>query len=276
MSPLELPETGHLHLAFDAGVLRVTLARPEARNAMSLVMVSELEAVLDAVEDRRDVRVIVLRGAAGNFCAGGDIKDMAGARSQPLREGEPDALEVTNRAFGKMLTRVDRAPQAVVAVLEGAVLGGGMGLACVADVAIAREDAGFGLPETGLGVPPAQIAPFLVRRLGASRARQLAVTGGRFDGRTAHAIGLVHFVCADDDALERQLARTLADILRCAPTAVAVTKRLMLAVGSVELEALLDEGAREFARAARGPEGVEGMTAFLQKRRPRWAGDEGP
>lgn len=262
-----------LSLRHEAGALHVTLDRPKARNAMSLEMVAELEAVLDAVLDRRDVRAIVLRGAGGHFCAGGDIKDMAKARMSPVPEaqGQPDPVAEVNRAFGRAITKVDRAPQAVVAVLEGAVLGGGLGLACVADVAIAHAEATLGLPETGLGLPPAQIAPFLVRRLGLSQARRLAVTGGRLSGRQAHALGLVHELAEDGDALEATVARVLGEIRRCAPGAVAATKHLMLQVGAMDLERVLDEGAQRFAEAARGPEGIEGMTAFVGKRLPRWA-----
>lgn len=270
--PLQLPTTDTLKLELaPGGVLHVTLHRPEVRNAMSLRMVGELEAVLDAVKDRRDVRVLVLRGAGGHFCAGGDIRDMAAARGPAPEPGDPDPAAQVNRAFGTVITKVDRAPQAVVAVLEGAVLGGGLGLACVADVAIARADARLGLPETGLGLPPAQIAPFLVRRLGLSQARRLAVTGGRFDGRVALAIGLVHAVAEDDAGLQQQLDRVLADIRRCAPGAIAATKHLMLQVGAVDHERLLDEGAARFAEAVRGPEGAEGTMAFLQKRAPVWA-----
>jgi isohexenylglutaconyl-CoA hydratase len=235
--------------------------------------VSEIEAVFDALASRSEIRIVVLRGAGGNFCAGGDIKDMAAARGQAREEGALDPLAVVNRRFGTMVAKVDRAPQAVVAVLEGAVLGGGFGLACVADVAIARSDAKFGLPETGLGVPPAQIAPFLVARLGRSQARRLAVTGGRFDGSTALSLGLVHEVCLDDDALQATLERTLQKILRCAPGAVATTKELVHRVGTEPLDRLLDDAAQAFARAARGEEGIEGMTAFLQKREPSWAVD---
>jgi len=275
-SALEALSPRTLALRFEAGALHVTFDRPKVRNAMSLEMVSELEAVLAATLDRRDVRALVLRGGGGHFCAGGDIKDMAAARTGAVEPGQPDPVAAVNRAFGRVITRVDRAPQAVVAVLEGAVLGGGLGLACVADVAIARADARFGLPETGLGLPPAQIAPFLVRRLGSSQARRLAVTGGRFSGEEAHALGLVHEVAADAEALEAALARVLGQIRRCAPGAVAATKHLMLQVGAVDHERLLDEGAERFAEAVRGPEGIEGMTAFIGKRRPHWAdGEEG-
>jgi isohexenylglutaconyl-CoA hydratase len=268
---MPLPESCKtLLLAQEGSTLTVTLNRPDARNAMTLELVEELEAVFEAVEGDRGVRTVVLRGAGGHFCAGGDIKEMAAARAaQP--EGGRDPLALTNRRFGALITKVDRAPQAVVAVLEGAVLGGGFGLACVADVALALADTKFGLPETGLGVPPAQIASFLVGRLGSSQARRLAVTGGRFDGREALALGLVHFVFEDAAALQAQLEQILDQIDRCAPTAIAVTKGLMLEVGVEDHDALLDRASELFAAAVRGPEGIEGMTAFIGKRPPSWS-----
>jgi len=269
---MQLPQTEHLILSLEGGVLTVLLHRPQVRNAMSLQTVNELEATFDAIADRRDVRVVVLRGSEGNFCAGGDIKDMAAARGKPKGEDGKDALYAVNRRFGDVILKVDRAPQAVVAVCEGAVLGGGFGLACVADVTLTAADAKFGLPETGLGIPPAQIAAFLVRRLGLSQARRLAVTGGRFDGHRAVAIGLAHEVAESAEALEALLAATLKQILRCGPAAVATTKQIMNDVGHVEIERLLDDAAESFVKAARGPEGMEGMMAFMQKREPNWPG----
>lgn len=271
---MSLPETEHLRLSLSAGVLTAVFDRPKVRNAMSLQTVSELEATFEAIAGRRDVRAVVLRGSGGHFCAGGDIKDMASARGTPPDADGKDALAIVNRRFGTMITRVDRAPQAVVAVCEGAVLGGGFGLACVADITLTLGSAKFGLPETGLGIPPAQIAPFLVRRLGLSQARRLAVTGGRFDGHRAVSIGLAHEVAEDAEGLDGLLAATLKQVLRCAPGAVAVTKQLMNDAGQVEHEALLDGAADAFAVAARGPEGIEGMTAFMQKREPNWPGGE--
>lgn len=272
MNAPSLPETRFVALQLDGrGVLSITLNRPEVRNAMSVAMVAEIEAVLAAVVDRRDVRVLVLRGAGDHFCAGGDIRDMATARSSVRKEGERDPAAMVNRRFGSMITAVDRAPQAVVALLHGAVLGGGFGLACVADIAIATAETRFGLPETGLGLPPAQIAAFVVRRVGLSQARRLAVTGGRFDGRAAEAIGLVHSVVTDQVGLDGALEAALKQILRCAPGAVAATKRIMMQVGAVDHDRLLDQAADMFAEAVRGPEGTEGTTAFLQKRAPVWA-----
>lgn len=273
MSTSPLPEYQTLLLRREGWRLHVTLNRPAARNAMSFAMVGELIDLFTAIADDRTLRAVILRGAAGNFCAGGDIKDMAAARSaEPGPDGK-DPLAVSNRLFGAMLARVEAAPQAVIAVLEGAVMGGGFGLCCVSDVAIADAEAKFRLPETGLGIPPAQIAPFIVRRVGLTQARRLAVTGGSLDAAQALALGLVHHV-SSGTGLEDQLTRVLAEVGRCAPEAVAVTKRLVFAAAGAhgdQLGAVLDAAAEDFARAARGPESLEGMTAFIQKRRPTWA-----
>jgi isohexenylglutaconyl-CoA hydratase len=274
MSAATLPDCQTLVLRRDGWRLHVTLSRPESRNAMSFAMVRELTDVFTAVQSDRSVRCIILRGAGGNFCAGGDIKDMAAARgAEPGPDGR-DPLALGNRSFGAMLLAVEAAPQAVVAVVEGAVMGGGFGLCCVSDVAIAHAAAKFRLPETGLGVPPAQIAPFIVRRVGLTQARRLAVTGGALDAAQALALGLVHHVTQETGSIDDDLARTLADVARCAPEAVATTKRLVLAAAAAHGDALgelLDRASEDFARAARGPESVEGMTAFLQKRSPSWA-----
>ena len=273
MSPATLPDCTTLLLRRDGWRLHVTLNRPDARNAMSFAMVRELMAVFAAIADDRSLRAVILRGADGSFCSGGDIKDMAAARgAEPGPDGK-DPLATTNRMFGRMLEQVEAAPQAVIAVIEGNALGGGFGLCCVSDVAIASDDARFRLPETGLGVPPAQIAPFIVRRLGLTQARRLAVTGGSLDAAQALALALVHHV-SPRTGLDDLLARVLQDIARCAPEAVATTKRLVLAAAGAHgsaLSNLLDAAADDFAAAARGPESVEGMTAFIQKRSPQWA-----
>ncbi len=273
MSPATLPDCTTLLLRRDGWRLHVTLNRPDARNAMSFAMVRELMAVFAAIADDRSLRAVILRGADGSFCSGGDIKDMAAARgAEPGPDGK-DPLATSNRLFGRMLEQIEAAPQAVIAVIEGAALGGGFGLCCVSDVAIASDDARFRLPETSLGVPPAQIAPFIVRRLGLTQARRLAVTGGSLDAAQALALALVHHV-SPRTGLDDLLARVLQDIARCAPEAVATTKRLVLAAAGAHgsaLSNLLDAAADDFAAAARGPESVEGMTAFLQKRSPQWA-----
>lgn len=261
----DLPNCETLLLNLDAGVLHITLNRPDSRNAMSLAMVHELRAVLESVRNDSSVRALVLRGASGHFCAGGDIKDMAGARAKG-----PDAYRELNRAFGAMLEEAQAAPQVVVAVLEGAVLGGGFGLACVSDIAIAAAGCKFGLPETTLGILPAQIAPFVVKRVGLTQARRLALTAARFDGAEALRLGLVHY-CEAADGLDGRLAEVIQQIRQCAPGANAQTKALLLASETEAMNSLLDRAAEQFAAAVTGAEGVEGTMAFVQKRAPKWA-----
>ena len=253
----------------EAGVLHLTLNRPEVRNAMSLAMVDELGAALTTAEGDGSTRAIVLRGAGGHFCAGADLKDMAAARTQPANGG--DTVAYTNARFGWLCAAFARTPLAVVAVVEGTVMGGGFGLACAADVTLAHASASFRLPETSLGLVPAQIAPYLVERLGFAEAKRLAVTGGRLDARTALTLRLVHEVADDEAALTAALARVLDEILACAPGAVAATKRLIAQARLAPPESLIDDAAAAFSLAAQSAEGIEGTRAFLQKRRPAWA-----
>ena len=256
--------------------VHIFLSRPASRNAMSLQMVAELRQVLQDAEATVGtpdaVRVVVLRGAGGHFCAGADLKDMAAARMRAMQASAdvPDPIAEVNAAFGQLCVAYAHTPLAVVAVLEGTVMGGGFGLACVADVAIASETANFRLPETSLGMVPAQIAPFLVERLGYSQAKRLAVTGGRLDAAAALRLGLVHTV-VDTADLQAELDKVLADILACAPGALAATKALMAQARLREPQDLVQPAAAIFSRAAQGPEGMEGIAAFIQKRKPQWA-----
>jgi isohexenylglutaconyl-CoA hydratase len=245
---------------------------------MSLRMVQELQTVLEQAEHDDAVRVLVLRGSGGHFCAGGDLKDMAAARMRAMQvptasaQGAPiaDPVAEVNARFGELCVAYANTPLALVAVTEGTVMGGGFGLACVADVTLACTTAVFRLPETSLGVVPAQIAPFLVERLGYSQAKRLAVTGGRVAADEALRIGLVHAV-HEADQLDAALAAVLADILACAPGALAATKALIAKARWSPAAELVAHAAAVFARAAQGSEGMEGTSAFLQKRKPKWA-----
>lgn len=269
---MALPETTTLLTAQQGGVLHVTFNRPEARNAMSPEMLADIEAVFAAIAGDTGVRAVVLRGAGGHFCAGADLKNMFASAGKPPAVGEPDPIARINRAFGTMLRGVQNAPQVVIAICEGAVLGGGFGLACVSDIALAHDEAKFGLPETTRGLPPAQIAPFVVERIGLTQARRLALTGAQFRGAEALKLGLVHESFASEDELQRKLGDVLGKVLHCAPQANAMTKAILLQAGKVDLDVVLDDAAAKFAACARGTEAPEGIAAFMQKRAPRWAG----
>src|ERR1039458_3313022 len=181
------------------GFLYLTLDDAATRNALSPEMVQELRAAVEAAAADPTLRAVVLRGANGFFCAGGSMVNFQEQMKSGEAQGAADPIAAHNRTFGDFMIALARLPKVLVAVVEGAAMGGGFGLACAADMVLARSDAKFALSETTLGLVPAQIAPFVVARIGQARARRLALSGERIDGAEAARIGLVDFV-ADDVA----------------------------------------------------------------------------
>jgi isohexenylglutaconyl-CoA hydratase len=267
---LELPQTSHVRLDLRGPVLHLWLDRPQSRNALSPQMVREIGETFAAIAEDRSVRVVVLRGSGGTFCAGGDIKSMAVAHEAPP-PGATDELKESNRRFGAVLERVNCAPQVVIAAVEGYAMGGGFGLACVADFTVATVDARFAMSEVMIGVVAAAISPFVVQRIGLTAARRLGVSGARLTGAEAAEIGIAQLAVADAAALEVAVREAANQVLKCAPGAIATTKRLMLrAAAGSPLHELLDDAAESFAAAVRGAEGREGTRAFVEKRKPSW------
>ncbi len=266
-----LPETRQLELSHEArGVLHVMLAREHLYNAVNAAMLSELTAVFDAVRTMDDVRIVVLRGKGGHFSSGGDLGELTAAIS--ARGDDADhALAAMIRDSGHLLSLIDRSPKLVISVLEGVVLGTGLGIACVSDMVIAHAGAELSLPEVTIGFPPSQIAPFLLRRIGVSGTRMLALTARRFDGREAHRLGLAHVVADDAQALPGLVEEAIGGALRCGPSAVAATKDMLRDLEPAGLEPFLDEAARRFVQELRREEGAEGVAAFLARREPRWS-----
>jgi isohexenylglutaconyl-CoA hydratase len=275
--------TSTIQVQQDKGICTITLNRPEVRNAMSLAMINELLSTLHQAEEDAGVRIIVLRGAGGHFCAGGDISDMAQARMklavQQAEEAKtgvktqgPSPVAQINAQFGRLCLAFARTSLPVVTVLEGTVMGGGFGLACVSDVTLALDNVSFRLPETALGIIPAQIAPFLVERLGYAEAKRLSVTGAKVNAHEALTIRLVHEVHGSADALNDALHNTIASIMACGPQAIATTKGLLARARLSTPETLIDEAAELFAQAVLSDEGQEGTSAFMQKRKPNWIG----
>lgn len=267
---MNLPSCETLKLELDQGCLRLWLNRPSSRNAMSRQMAEEIIAVFSAIEHDRSIRFVVIRGVEGNFCSGGDIKDMAGVAD--LVAGKQDPLAVINHRFGQMLQVVDAAPQIVIAVLEGVVMGGGFGLACVSDIALALRDAKLAMPEVTIGLPPAQIAPYVALRIGMTQTRRLALTGARFDGQYGQQLGLIHEVADNLPQLEEKLAETLAQCRKAAPCAVAATKMVLRGLEDLPMSERLREAANLFASALRSDEGRSGALAFMTKKPAPWVG----
>lgn len=267
----QLPATTDLILDRQGSVLTVWFNRPQAKNALSAEMVDELSAVLDAVRDDRSLRTLVLRGKGGVFCAGGDIKGFKSG----LQGGTPDEEEVArgNRSFGDLMIKLNEQPQVVIILVEGGAIGGGLGLACVGDVTIVTRDARFRLSETSLGIPPAQIAPFVTERVGLTQARRLMLTGARFKGEEAVQLGIGHILAEDADDLQVKCTEVLEQIALCAPGANAVTKGIVFETTRRSRADALDFASRGFASCMLSDEGIEGVTAFVEKRKPSWASE---
>ena len=238
----------------DGAILRMTLARPERRNAFDAALIAELT---DAFADIGDARVVVLDGEGQSFCAGADVEWHRSSIDLSYDENVEDYRELY-----RMLQSIFRCPVPVVARIQGYALGGGSGLTACCDISVAGEDAVFGFSEVRLGIIPAVISPMVLSKIGPAAARRYFLTGERFDAHTALRIGLVDEVAADlDEAVER----VVAGILAGGPTAVREAKRLVLEPG--DEEDLLD---RASARRT-SPEGQDGLRAFLEKRPPEWA-----
>ncbi len=244
---------GALRIARDDDVLRVTLSRPESRNAFDNALIAELA---EAFVDVGTTRAVVLSGDGSTFSAGADAAWMRAAA-----ELDYDANLADANAIRRMFESIDACPAPVVCVVHGHALGGGAGLAACSDVVIAHEATVFGFSEVKLGIIPATISPFVIRKIGESAARRLFVTGERFDAMTALRIGLVHEVTADVAHAE---ARVLAELRTAGPRATRHAKRLVLDRPDGP------ETSRRIAERRTSEEGQEGLAAFLERRSPSW------
>lgn len=262
---MKIPPTTAIACDLTTGWLNIWFAQPESRNALSQELTGDLVNVLQAVHDERSVRGITLRGRGGVFCAGGDLKAFKSSQT-----GDRETAIAASKRGAQMFDLVNTMPQVVVAVVEGAAMAGGLGLACCADVVIGAADAKFAMTETGIGLSPAQIAPFVIQKLGYATARRLMLTAARFDGRRAHGFGLVDLLVDDVEALEAAELQIRKQVLACAPGAVAATKALILAVPNLDRAQTLQLAAETFTHCLFSDEGREGVASFVEKRKPRW------
>ena len=248
----------------DGPVLRLTLNRPEVRNAFDEEMIQSLSAaVLHAGEDR-SVRVIVLGGTGKAFCAGADIGWMAKAIAYSRQENLSDAEDLA-----RLLERLDTLPVLVIGRIQGSALGGGVGLAAICDIAIAADDAVFALSEVKLGILPAVVAPYVLRKIGISAARELFLTGARFDAARAREIGLVHEVVPASD-LDAAVRRRIDEVLTAGPQGIAAAKALIREIAGLHPEDVIGITTNAIASQRVSEEGQEGLRAFLEKRKPSW------
>lgn len=244
------------------GFVTLTLARPEVRNALDGPLIDDLLAALEALAKREDVRTLVLRGEGAVFCAGADVGAMRHAGQ---------ATEADNRRDAARLARLFHAlaafPAPTVVAVQGAALGGALGLVACADLVVAQAAARFAAPEVRIGIVPATISPYVVRRLGPGHAADVLLTGRSFKAPEALALGLVHRVVED---LDLGLQTLLDELAPAGPQALRATKALLLAASPLPDAADQDATVEALVRVRATPEALEGLSAFLEKRAPAW------
>lgn len=256
----------HVKLAVDArGVATVSLARSEKRNALSAQMMDELTQMAAQLDADDAVRVVVLAAEGGVFCAGGDLGWM-----QAQMEADDAARTVEARRIAGMLQALNSMTKPLIGRVHADAFGGGVGMCCVCDVVVASEAAMFGLTETKLGLIPATIGPYVMARMGEGRARQVFMSSRRFDAPEAKDLGIVSRVVADAD-LDAAIAREVDPYLACAPGAVAAAKAYARSYGPKIEAATMERSIAALLAQWASDEAQEGIAAFFEKRKPRWA-----
>ena len=253
----------------EQGVADLRLNSPERRNALSARMMDELAAFARLAPERNDIRVVVLSGAGGTFCAGADLTWM-----KAQLNADRDTRMAEARRLAMMLKDLNDIPLPLVGRVEGAALGGGVGMACVCDIAIASRDCRIGLTETRLGLIPATIGPYVVARMGEARARQVVMGGRVFGGDEAAALGMVARAVQPEE-MDAAIAGEVAPYLELPQGAPGRAKALVRSLGPRIDEVVIEASIQRLADTWETEEAREGIAAFLEKRKPRWSGAGG-
>jgi len=248
----------------EGAVGRVWFNRPEAHNALSPDLGAALGEALGALAGEDSCRVVVLGGRGPSFCAGADIGVMKASANATFEEN----LAESTRLGGYFAALADF-PKPVVARLHGGVYGGGVGFACACDIGVASDDARFGLTEVRLGILPGLISPYVLRRLGDARARELMLTGERFGAADALRVGLVHHVVPAAE-LDAKVDERVGELLKGGPAAQARIKALLVRYAETPWQAYRESLPQTLAEVRSGEEARDGLASFLEKRKPRW------
>ena len=255
-----------LIVSSEGQVGRIWLNRPEVHNAFNATMIRELREAVRILQEEPSVRVIVLSGKGASFCAGADLNWMREIIRFSYGQNLEESLDLA--AF---LYDLYALPKPTIARVNGAAIGGGAGFLSVCDIVVASSAAKFGLSEVKIGLVPACIAPYVIRRTGEAWARQFFLTGERFDAERAREIGLVNAV-TEPDNLDGRIDEVVRGLLSSGPEALASAKELLRRVPGMGFEDAKRFTAEMIARLRTSPEGQEGMAAFLEKRKPKWSG----
>ena len=260
----QLPKTKNCILKFKDGWLTIWFNRPEERNALSEGLLLEIKSLLELVKDDRQVRGIIFRGKGGVFCSGADLK-----RIKKIASAGEDAHEMAiamSKQIGSIFEAINKAPQITVSVVEGSAMAGAFGISCATDFLVTMSNARYGLTETRIGLTPAQIAPYVLNKLGFAQAKKLMLLGTSFDGQKAFEIGMADYVANNKEELLLHIQEIKTKVKKCSPNAIAVTKKIIFSNNNIDLI----NAAELFSDCVVHEEGREGFSSFFEKRKPFW------
>jgi len=262
---VKIPQTESIITNLENSWLTISFNRPEKRNALSRQLIMDIFQILETVSDDRSVRGITFRGQGGTFCAGADLKEF-----QEILSAGDKAKKMADAAsslVGQLFKTISASPQVTVSVVEGAAMAGGFGIACSTDLLITMSNARYALTETQIGLTPAQIAPYVINRLGFAKGKKMMLLGDHIDGNDALKIGLADYVADDTEKLSEILENIQQQVMKCAPGAIAVTKEIIENCNTINTVMAADL----FSDCLVGEEGKEGFSSFFEKRKPYWA-----
>ena len=262
---VKIPQTESIITNLENSWLTISFNRPEKRNALSRQLILDIFQILETVRDDRSVRGITFRGQGGTFCAGADLKEF-----QEILSAGDKAKKMADAAsslVGQLFKTISASPQVTVSVVEGAAMAGGFGIACSTDLLITKSNARYALTETQIGLTPAQIAPYVINRLGFAKGKKMMLLGDHIDGNDALKIGLADYVADDTEKLSEILENIQQQVMKCAPGAIAVTKEIIENCNTINTVMAADL----FSDCLVGEEGKEGFSSFFEKRKPYWA-----
>ena len=261
---VKIPKTESIITNLENSWLTISFNRPEKRNALSRQLIMDIFQILETVRDDRSVRGITFRGQGGTFCAGADLKEF-----QEILSAGDKAKKMADAAsslVGQLFKTISACPQVTVSVVEGAAMAGGFGIACSTDLLITMSNARYALTETQIGLTPAQIAPYVINRLGFAKGKKMMLLGDHIDGNDALKIGLADYIADDTEKLSEILENIQQQVMKCAPGAIAVTKEIIENCNTINTVMAADL----FSDCLVGEEGKEGFSSFFEKRKPYW------
>ena len=248
----------------DGKIARIFFNRPEVHNSFNSTMIKEVDDALEKIKADKSIRVVILSGKGKSFCAGADIKWLREIINYSFEQNLEESLQLA-----EVLHKIYLLPKATVAMVNGTAIGGGNGFLSACDIAVASEEAKFGLSEVKIGLVPAAISPYVIRRIGESKAREYFLTGKRISAQKALEIGLVNEVVPHKE-LEKTVNEITGLLLSSGPEAIAACKELIHKVPEMSFDEVKEYTARMIANLRISEEGQEGMTSYLEKRKPKW------